>query len=239
MQTRKGYTMSKRVICIFIILCGLAVIYAQDKPVNKTVNPWEETIRTFEDWDRKNSFPSDAVLFVGSSSIRLWPTRECFAGLEVINRGFGGSKIYEVNYFANRIVLPYKPKLIVFYAGDNDIAGGMSAQQVFEDYQKFVKIVHNELPDTRIIFISIKPCRSRWSFWPAMDEANNMIRKFSDKNLRLFYFDGAAPLLDNNGEPKDELFLEDKLHLNSKGYDIWTKLLCPTIETALKSDISR
>ncbi len=231
--------MTRRTICIFIFLCGLAAIYAQDKPANNTANPWEETIKNFEDWDRKNSFPANAVLFVGSSSIRLWPTRECFAGLELINRGFGGSKIYEVNYFTNRIVLPYKPKMIVFYAGDNDIAGDMSAQQVFEDYQKFVKLVHSDLPDTRIIFISIKPCRSRWSYWPVMVEANKLIREFSDKDTRLFYFDGAAPLLDDKGEPKDELFLDDKLHLNSKGYDVWTKLLRPTIETALKSDINR
>ena len=103
--------------CSFLILNG-QIKSAENNPSSR----WEETIRTFEQWDQKNSFPSDAVLFVGSSSIRLWPTRECFGDFEVINRGFGGSQISDVNYFADRIVLPYQPKVIVFYAGDNDIA---------------------------------------------------------------------------------------------------------------------
>jgi lysophospholipase L1-like esterase len=222
-------------IGLFIMLCSCLVSSAQEKPATKNpAEKWENDIRQFEQWDSKNTFPSDAVLFVGSSSIRLWRTRDCFEGFAVINRGFGGSQISDVNYFAGRIVLPYKPKVIVFYAGDNDIAAGKSARQVFDDYQKFLKLLHEKLPGTRIIYIGIKPSRSRWSLWPVMKEANDMIRDFSAKDTRLFYFDSAAPLLGTDGKPKEELFLKDQLHLNDKGYEVWTRLLQPVIKKAFQ-----
>lgn len=221
-------------ILLLIALCSLFISNAQTEPVeNNPAARWEETIRTFEDWDKKNSFPPDAVLFVGSSSIRLWPTRECFGRFDVINRGFGGSQISDVVYFAERIVLPYKPKIIVFYAGDNDIAGGKTAKRVFEDYKKFIGLVQKQLPTTRIIFISIKPSGSRWSLWNVMKDANKMIEDFSQKDDRLYYLDAATTLLDSNSQPNDELFLSDRLHLNDKGYQIWTKLLTPVIKQAM------
>ena len=199
-------------------------------------NRWESTIQDFEDWDSKNSFPSDAVLFVGSSSIRLWPTRECFPEFPVLNRGFGGSHISDVNYFAYRIVLPYKPRVIVFYAGDNDIAGRKTPQRVFDDYRKFVKLVHKKLPATRIIFTGIKPSLSRRSLWPQMKEANMMIKELSDKDKRLFFFDSASELLGSDGKPNEKLFLKDNLHLNSKGYDAWTRTLRPIVKKAFESN---
>ena len=217
-----------------IILCGCFTSYAQDKPAENPAEKWEEDIRQFEQWDSKNTFPSDAVLFVGSSSIRLWPTRECFEEFAVLNRGFGGSQISDVNYFAGRIVLPYGPRVIVFYAGDNDVAAGKSARQVFDGYKAFTRLVHEKLPVTRIIYIGIKPSRSRWSLWPVMKEANAMIRDFSDKDGRLFYFDSAAPLLGSDGMPDDALFLKDQLHLNEKGYEAWTKLIRPVIKKAFE-----
>lgn len=195
---------------------------------------WEKTIQIFEQWDSKNSFPEDAVLFVGSSSIKGWKTREFFPELKVINRGFGGSQISDVIRFAERIVFPYKPGLIVFYAGDNDIAGGKSAQRVFEDYKKFVRLSHKSIPQTPIIFIAIKPSLSRWKLWPEMKEANRMIRNFTTGDEHLFYFDSAKPLLGDDGKPKAELFIKDGLHLNSKGYKIWTEQLRVVIEQALK-----
>jgi lysophospholipase L1-like esterase len=221
-------------ISLLIMFCSGLVLNAQDKPAGNPAEKWEETIRQFEQWDRKNTFPSDAVLFVGSSSIRLWPTRECFVGFDVINRGFGGSQISDVNYFAGRIVLPYEPRVIVFYAGDNDVAAGKSARRVFDDYKEFVKLVHKKLPGTRIIYVGIKPSRSRWSLWPVMNEANAMIRDFSDKDRRLFYFNSAAPLLGSDGKPDDALFLKDQLHLNDKGYEAWTKLIRSVVKQAFE-----
>ena len=210
---------------------------SKDSKTNKSESErWEQTIQSFEDWDSKNSFPLDGVLFVGSSSIRLWPTRERFGEFPVINRGFGGSHISNVNYFARRIVLPYKPRVIVFYAGDNDISGKKTPQRVFDDYRKFVNLVHKELAATRIIFVGIKPSLSRWSLWPLMNEANLMIKKFSDKDERLFVFDSATPLLGSDGKPEEQYFLKDNLHLNSKGYDAWTRVLKPIVTKAFKPE---
>jgi len=234
-NTQKGCGMTRRRFCLLILLCCVVVSHGQDKPRGEDpAVKWEKTIRQFEDWDRKNSFASDAVLFVGISSIKLWPTRESFEGMPVINRGFGGSQISEVNYFADRIVLPYKPRVVVFYAGDNDVAKGKSPKRVFDDYRKFAKIVHGKLPRTRIIFVSIKPSGSRWSLWPVMAQANKMIEDFSGTDGRLIYFDSATPLLAGNGKPDAKLFLKDNLHLNADGYRIWTRLLRPIIEEAIK-----
>ena len=229
--------MIRRRLCLAVLLCCSCALNGQDK--TKAEDPeakWGRTIREFEDWDRKNSFPSDAVLFVGSSSIKLWPTREDFSEFPVINRGFGGSQIFEVNYFADRIVLPYKPKVIALYAGDNDVASGKSAKRVFDDYQKFVRLVHAKLPKTKIIFIAIKPSGSRWSLWPVMAEANKKIEDFCGRDVRLCYFDSAGPLLGDDGKPDMKFFLKDALHLNAEGYRVWTRALKPIVKKAMAAE---
>lgn len=203
------------------------VLFAVEQPVPTR---YASEIKAFEQWDNKNSFPTDAVLFVGSSSIRLWPTRVSFPDLPVINRGFGGSHISEVNYYFKQVVLPYKPKLIVFYAGDNDVASGNSVEQVFDDFKKFVGMITEKLPQTRIIFISIKPSESRWNFWPVMKQANDAIRQFCENNSRLTFVDAGSVLLNTAGKPDNEYFLSDKLHMNEKGYRKWTQVLRPVIE---------
>jgi len=223
-------------IGLLIMFCSSFVLNAQDKPADNPAQKWENDIRQFEQWDSKNTFPSEAVLFVGSSSIRLWPTRECFGEFPVLNRGFGGSQISDVNYFAGRIVLPYRPKVIVFYAGDNDIAAGKGASQVYDDYKKFAGLVHEKLPATRIVYIGIKPSRSRWSLWEVMNEANMKIKALSEKDDRLHYFDSATPLLSSDGIPNVEFFLKDQLHLNEKGYEAWTRQLKPIVEKAFNAD---
>ncbi len=193
-------------------------------------------VAVFQTWDRKNSVPEDAVLFTGSSSIRMWTTRESFPDLPVINRGFGGSHISDVVYFSDRIVLPYEPKVIVLYAGDNDIAAGKTPKRVFDDFQELAGLVGRNLPETRIVFISIRCSPSRFTLWPMMDEANSMIKRFCEGNDRLFYADCATPLLRPDKKPDPEFFAEDRLHLSKKGYQAWTKVLTPIIRDALKTD---
>ncbi len=148
---------------------------AQRDPAQK----WETTISKFEEADKQNPPKEGGVLFVGSSSIRHWDTKKWFPNDDILNRGFGGSQISDVNYFARRIVLKYKPRVIAFYAGDNDVAKGKSAEQVFEDYRKFLDLVARDLPKTHVIYLPIKPSLARWNLWPAMQTANQKIRRLA------------------------------------------------------------
>jgi lysophospholipase L1-like esterase len=190
---------------------------------------FEADIRAFEAWDRQNSYPRDAMLFVGSSSIRMWPTAESFPDVPVINRGFGGSHITDVNYYAERIVVKYKPRLVVFYAGDNDIESGKSPQQVADNFQVFARLVHEELPDTTIVYLPIKPSIARWPKWSQMQAVNAQVEQVSHGDSRIVYVDTATPMLGRDGKPRRELLLDDGLHLNSAGYALWTKLIAPVL----------
>src|SRR6185312_17179356 len=164
-----------------IIACGLAhapqACLAEDKPAaaKKPEGParFESEIAAFEAYDHKDAPPRDPILFVGSSTIRLWQTADAFPGLPVLNRGFGGSTTDDVNHFADRIVFKYKPSVIVFYCGDNDLAGGRTPDRVFSDIQKFVSGVHERLPNTPIIYLAIKPSIARLKLWPQMQEVNS------------------------------------------------------------------
>ena len=189
---------------------------------------WEKYIARFEAADKKQMPQPDGVLFIGSSSIRMWKTLEQdFPGLPVINRGFGGSQIADSNHFAGRIVHPYKPRQIVLYAGDNDVAAGKSPETVLADFQQFVKTVHAKLPKARVSFIAIKPSLSRWKLSGKMAMANSLVRNTCSKDKRLDYIDIWQPMLGDNGKPRPDLFLGDGLHLNAKGYALWTSIVKP------------
>jgi lysophospholipase L1-like esterase len=201
----------------------------QQKPA-----PFEAEIAAFEAADKKSPPPSGAVLFVGSSSIRLWTTlQKDFPELTVINRGFGGSQIVDSVRYAPRIILPYKPHMIVLYAGGNDVNGGKTPAQVLKDFDDFVKVVHAALPDTRIVYISINPAVSRWSKEAQFVEANRLIEEYvrgaGGKAAPLSYIDSHSKLLDAKGEARPEILRADGLHLNSRGYALWTVILRPPI----------
>jgi len=201
-------------------------VFAQGKQ-NYYPDPhrFDREIENFIHWDEKNSFPENAVLFIGSSSIRMWKTRNYFPEYKVINRGFGGSHISDILFFFDDVVKKYNPGKIVFYAGDNDIAAGKSPEVVFKDFKNFVKLVHDSLGNIEIYYLPIKPSISRWSFWEKMNETNLLIKKYCEENSSLFYVDVAVPMLNENGKPKKDIFIKDGLHLNEKGYEIWTKIL--------------
>lgn len=225
----------RRTLLLLISLVVPSVSLAGNPAADPDPNRFAKEIEAFRDLDSKNSVPTDPVLFLGSSSIRIWRTHDSFPALSVINRGFGGSHISDVIYFADRVLLPYKPRAIVFYAGDNDIAAGKSAGRVLDDYRRFVEIVHRRLPATKIIFLAIKPSTQRWSSWTETKRANELIRAFSQEDKRRFFDDVATPLLRPDGTPDDSLFLDDKLHLNSKGYEVWTRVLSPLLQKVLES----
>ena len=138
---------------------------------------WLPAMEAFARQDQVQPPPQQGVLFIGSSSINYWHSlAEDFPGVPVINRGFGGSAIEDSTYYAGRIVTPYHPRLIVMYAGDNDVYEGHAAQQVADDFKAFVARVRKDLPAVPVVYISIKPSVSRWALWPAMREANGLIR---------------------------------------------------------------
>lgn len=187
-------------------------------------------IAEFEAADRIRPPPPGGVLFVGSSTIRLWPQIEAdFPGVDVVQRGFGGSELDEVVYYAPRIVLPYKPRLIVLYAGDNDLASGKSPETVFREYKAFVALVRRTLPKTRIAFVSIKPSGSRWALVDKMRATNGQVRKYVGTDPALIYVDVFTPMLGEDGRPRAELFREDKLHMTAQGYALWRDLLRPIV----------
>jgi len=194
---------------------------------------YEPDIRAFEAADKTNPPPKDAVLFIGSSSIRKWtsaPTQ--FPEHKIINRGYGGSYLSDSVTFADRIVIPYRPTLIVLYAGDNDIAGGQKPGEVFRAFKAFVAQVRKGLPLTTIAYISIKPSPSRERFLVPDQEANQLIREFIDANPKLIYLDVFTPLLTPEGHTRSELFESDRLHLNEAGYKLWAEILRPVLDQA-------
>ena len=157
----------------------------------------------------------------------MWNTDKWFPGLKTLNRGFGGSQIADSLHFVDRVVLPYRPKTIVFYAGDNDVAAGKKADEVYADYRAFVGKVHKDLPETKILYIAIKPSLARWNLVEEMRKANGLIAAFSSKDDLLEYVDIDAPMLGNDDKPREDLFLGDGLHLNETGYELWTSVLLP------------
>jgi hypothetical protein len=191
---------------------------------------FEEEINRFEEFDSKNSFPEDAILFVGSSSIRMWKTAEAFPEMPVINRGFGGSHFSDLMHYYDELVLPYAPSVGVLYEGDNDVASGKSNDQVFEDYLEFTDRLMSDFPDVRLVFVPIKPSGSRWDLWPQMKEANQRIKEHMSENDQFYYVDLASPILGSDGTPDNSLFLDDLLHLNEDGYAKWNTAIRPTLE---------
>jgi len=198
-------------------------------PANKS-SRWEGHIRRFEASDKENPPPKGAILFLGSSSIVRWNTKKLLPDLTTINRGFGGSQVADSLEFADRILIPYAPRIVVFYAGDNDIAAGKTPQRVLADYKALVAKTHAKLPKTRFIYIPIKPSLSRWKLWPKMKQANAMIEAFSRSDANLVYLDVATPMLGPDGRPRKELLAKDGLHLSPTGYALWTSLLKPLLK---------
>lgn len=186
---------------------------------------WEKRIAALEQAAKDNPPPKDCIIFVGSSSIVRWDLKKWFPDLPVVNHGFGGSHLGDSVYYADRLVIPYRPSTIVVYAGDNDLAGGKSPERVFSDYQKFVAKVQQELPEARIIYIATKPSIRRWALVDKVRKANALIAEAASKDSRLEYLDVDAPMLGEDGKPRKELFVEDGLHLSDEGYALWTKLL--------------
>jgi lysophospholipase L1-like esterase len=192
--------------------------------------PFEAEIRAFEAADRANPPPLGGVVFIGSSSIRAWANvAAAFPGVPVLNRGFGGSTLADVVYYEDRILLPYRPRLVVLYAGDNDLAMGRTPERVAGDYRAFIARLRSAWPAARVAFVAIKPSPARRSFIPQVRETNRRIRAIIARDSLQVYVDVFTPMLDSTGQPRPELFLADSLHMTRAGYMLWRALLAPVV----------
>lgn len=224
----------KNFFLILVLLCGFGAVGAAQGDYRRAAL-WEKEITAFAESDKMDFPKTGGVLFVGSSSIRGWRSvGEDYPQFPIVNRGFGGSHLEDVNFYAARIVFPYKPKLIVLYAGENDLAARKSVETVFDDYKKFVRLIHENLPKTRLIFVSLKPSPARWSFTPKFKELNDLIKAETEKDKRALFVDVWTPMLGADGESKRDIFLGDRLHMNSAGYEIWRETLFPYIKQGFK-----
>ncbi|MEO7393733.1 MAG: GDSL-type esterase/lipase family protein [Chitinophagaceae bacterium] len=189
-----------------------------------------DDIQNFKKLDSVQFPPRDAILFVGSSSFTKWTdVQNYFPEHTIINRGFGGSSLPDVIRYADDIIFPYLPKQIVIYCGENDIAGSdtVTAQTVFSRFKQLFKMIRSRLENVLVFYISMKPSPSRQKLMPKFEEANELIKNYLGKKKKAVFIDVYHKMLNADGTPMKDIFIEDSLHMNAKGYAIWQKIIGP------------
>jgi lysophospholipase L1-like esterase len=215
---------------LLLLLALLNVTCQGPAPGDDNPRRFEPEIRAFEEHDRATPPQAGGIVFVGSSSIKNWlDVAKDFPGRPVLNRGFGGSTLADARYYEDRVVLRYKPRLVVLYAGDNDLAMGRSPERILRDYRAFVSHLRAVQPGARLVYVSIKPSPARRALLGAARRANELIRSEIGRDSLTSYLDVAGPMLDPDGQPRAELFGPDSLHLNRSGYLLWRRLLEPLV----------
>lgn len=213
----------------------------QGKSLNNSVPPkitlspaelkFEPAIAAFEQAELDSPSAKGGIVFTGSSSIRLWESlHQDMAPLQVVNRGVGGSIIRQVSYYADRILLPLEPKLIVLYCGENDICNEVSShEEPLQNFKDFVAIVHHTLPQTRILYLNMKPSPLRWQYWPKYQQGNRLIEDYTRDQPLLDYLDISLTMMGANGLTRPEIWKADSLHMNDLGYQGWTRTVQPEV----------
>jgi lysophospholipase L1-like esterase len=210
----------------------LAVAAAQPRPPVASPDParFAADIAAFEAEDRATPPPDGATLFVGSSSIRYWQVARAFPTLHTIRRGYGGSHVSDTLHFFDRVVLRYRPSLVVFYAGDADVAGGKDAATIATDTLALVRRIHAQLPAAAVVVIGTKPSPLHWPHIATIRDANRRVRDGLAADRLAAYVDVEAALLGANGQPRPDYYTDNGLNLNDRGYDAWTAATRPVIE---------
>lgn len=202
-----------------------ACLYAQAQ------QPFYNEIAAFRKQDSLDFPERNAILFVGSSSFRMWKdVQKDFPEHTIINRGFGGSSLTHVIHYFSDVIKPYRPKQIVIYAGENDLTvDTVTADHVFQRFTTLYQMIRDEFPDAHVLYVSIKPSPSRRNLMPEMHASNLMIRNFL-KHERNANFVNVYDAMLINGAPDPSLFIQDNLHMNAKGYSIWQKKIKPHLK---------
>src|SRR3954465_39602 len=211
-------------LSILFVIGTERIVAQESKP------PFWDEIQAFKKEDSIHPPLKNAILFVGSSSFNYWKTvQKDFPGYRIINRGFGGSSLPDVIRYQDDIIYPYKPKQVVIYCGENDLAASdtVSAGTVVNRFRQLFTSIRKHLPNVPIVFVSIKPSPSRQHLMPKMDSANKMVLKFLKQYRQTAFVDVYHKMLNPDGTPKQEIFRDDKLHMNPKGYSIWIKAIKP------------
>jgi len=216
-----------------INLLVLALVFAQlfnNSVIAQTNHLFFNEIEAFKKMDQNNPPEKGAILFVGSSSFAMWKDiKNYFPEYSIINRGFGGSTLTDVIHYASDIIYPYQPSQVVIYCGENDLAtsANANADTVLNRFSKLFGMIRKEVSNAHILFISIKPSPSRAKYMPEIVRANELIRKYLKRRSRTGFVDVYNKMLLDDGSPMQEIFLNDKLHMNKKGYAIWQKAIYP------------
>lgn len=220
-------------LAMVLLTGGLSIVLAgqatqQEAPPKIEPERFAEDFEAFAAEDQASPPPEGAIAVTGSSSIRRWhPTmKEDLAPLTVIPRGFGGSTMEDALYWIDRVAIQYKPRAVVIYEGDNDTGRyQVPPAKIAEQFEAIVAKIHAALPTTRVYVVSVKPSVSRWATWPEAVEANKLLQAIAAKNELVTYIDVATPMLQPNGEVMTDIFVDDNLHLNPKGYEIWSSAI--------------
>lgn len=206
---------------------------ASDAQLQAAIDPkWTSSFDAFASADKLKMPAPGGVVFVGSSSIRLWDNLEQQFNTApiVVKRGFGGSRMEDCAAYLSRLVIPYKPRTVVVYAGENDLAEGRRPEQVLRSFTRFVEGVRAALPEARIAYVSIKPSIARAGMLDDIRATNALIHDYVSHLENARYIDVFTPMLDSQGAPRAELFREDRLHMNQNGYALWHTLISPVLK---------
>jgi len=218
-------------LLLLALTLNLPTRVALAKPELSTSSKWGKSITKFEAADVANPPPRGGIEFIGSSTITRWTTlAQDFPGLPVFNRGYGGSQIKDTTFFAPRIIIPYAPRIIVFHAGDNDLAAGATPEKVIADLKELIELVHAKLPETEFCYISLKPSVKRERLRFEQQKVNEGAMELSKSNSRFHYIDQYHMVTDAKGNPRPELFSADDLHLSEAGYKLLAERVRPAFE---------
>lgn len=192
--------------------------------------PFYKNIQAFKKQDSAKFPPKNAILFIGSSSFTKWvDVQDYFPRHTIINRGFGGSSIPDVIRYANNIIFPYQPKQVIIYCGENDIAGNdaVSSKMVFNRFKQLFQLIRGRMPKVPIAYVSMKPSPSRKKFWPTIVEGNLLIKNHLKTKPGAAFIDVYYKMFNKDGKVMTDIFIEDELHMNAKGYALWQKIIEP------------
>ena len=216
-----------------LLLPGFSLLSSSPWLVRRATSPerFESQILAFEAADAKNPPASLGIVFVGSSTIRLWPDLPAvFPGLPVLQRGFGGATIAGVRRYADRVVLRYEPRIVVLLVGANDLAGGCTPDEILDQFGQLVGQLRGGLPEAHVCAIAINPTLARWRLQPSVDRTNALLAEFVAQRAWMTFIDGTTFMRGPDGRPRPELLRWDGLHLNLAGYRILASVVRPPLE---------